>query len=92
MMSPTDKCGGNRHPPSLLHVFHDVIDQCRLVEVNTIGNHYTWEKSRGSSRFLEEKLDWAFANTSWLDLFVEAKGVHEDAHCPDHCALSLTIS
>ncbi|WCJ44079.1 hypothetical protein M5689_024771 [Euphorbia peplus] len=54
-----------------------------------VGYNYTWEKSRGTSNLLEEKLDRGLATPDWLHLFPSAKILNEEAHCSDHSALVL---
>ncbi|WCJ41960.1 hypothetical protein M5689_022794 [Euphorbia peplus] len=85
----SEKRGGRRHPQSLLNGFSEVIDQCFLVEIPMAGHEFTWEKSRGSMNFVEEKLDRGLASSSWHQIFPSAKILNEEAHASDHSALIL---
>lgn len=40
-----------------------------MVELDLTGGKYTWEKSRGTTEWVRERLDRAFASYSWWHLF-----------------------
>lgn len=40
-----------------------------LIEVELTGGEYTWEKSKGTSSWVRERLDRCFANDSWWSKF-----------------------
>lgn len=40
-----------------------------MTELDLMGGSFTWEKSRGSKDWVRERLDRAFASTSWWQLF-----------------------
>lgn len=69
MLYPQDKCGGLPHDNSLLSGFKEALDDSLLVEVELQGDDFTWEKSRGTSKWVKEHLDRAFATRYWLLLF-----------------------
>ncbi|WCJ18876.1 RNA-directed DNA polymerase (reverse transcriptase)-related family protein [Euphorbia peplus] len=91
LMLQSEKCGGRRHPPSLLHGFNEAVEYCCLFEVPMVGHEFTWEKSRGSLNCVEEKLDRGLASSDWLQLFPSAQIINEEAHASDHSALMLFL-
>ena len=56
-----------------------------------VGHQFTWEKSRGSPSFVEEKLDRAFADSGWFGVFAYAYVLNEDAASFDHSAIGLYL-
>lgn len=69
LLSVTDKEGTSPHPSSLLDGFRGVIDDCLLTELGLEGGKYTWERGRGTTNWVREKLDRAFAGYSWWQKF-----------------------
>ncbi|XP_074327890.1 uncharacterized protein LOC141665806 [Apium graveolens] len=53
--------------------FRADVDESSLIEIDLQGGKFTWEKSRGSSGWVKERLDRAFASRSWLHLFPLSK-------------------
>lgn len=69
MRYASDKMGSIRHPQALLDGFSAAIDSCQLSEIDLEGGHFTWEKSKGKPNWVRERLDRAFASSSWLHKF-----------------------
>lgn len=65
LMYASDKQGSVPHPQHLLEGFRVVIEECQLSEIDLFGGKFTWERSQGSDASVREKLDRAFASTSW---------------------------
>lgn len=53
----------------LLDGFKKIIDDCGLNEVDLTGGSYTLEKSKDSEDWVRERLDRAFANDAWWNMF-----------------------
>ncbi|XP_074323146.1 uncharacterized protein LOC141660083 [Apium graveolens] len=49
--------------------FRSAIKECGLTELDLVGGEFTWERSKGSPRWVRERLDRAFANGSWWRKF-----------------------
>lgn len=49
--------------------FRNAIEDCNLSEIDLEGGQYTWEKSKGSSEWVRERLDKAFASQTWWHRF-----------------------
>lgn len=45
------------------------VEDCQLSELDLVGGNFTWEKSRGSSDWVKERMDRAFANIRWWKKF-----------------------
>ncbi|XP_058726268.1 uncharacterized protein LOC131597596 [Vicia villosa] len=90
MLSQQDKHGIHPHPNWLCNGFRDTISDCNLVDIPLEGHQYTWVKSRGTDRMVEERLDRALANTSWLEMFPAAKLANLIASHSDHSPILLS--
>lgn len=69
MLYESEKKGRHKHPQFLLDGFRRTIEECELVELDLNGGRYTWEKSRGTREWVRERLDRAFATSSWWHMF-----------------------
>lgn len=69
MRYASNKMGNITHPQALLDGFSATIDSCQLTEIELEGGQFTWEKSKGNPNWVREKLDRAFASSSWLHKF-----------------------
>lgn len=53
ILAQSDKIGENSYPSWLVEGFNEVVIDCGLVDMNLIGHQYTWERSRGTSEWIE---------------------------------------
>lgn len=60
-----------------------------LSDLEFEGNQFTWEKGRGTNRWVEEKLDRILVSDSWLNLFDNAKATSFEASSSDHLPLAM---
>lgn len=88
-MHTTDKKGQHAYPQSLLIGFARTIEECQLVELDLKGVNYTWEKSRGSSNWVRERLDRAFATVNWWQIFSLCNLTVHHTICSDHEPINL---
>lgn len=51
------------HPRSLMQGFTEAINDCRLIDLGSKCNKFTWEKSRGTERWVQERLDRGLCNS-----------------------------
>ncbi|XP_074352667.1 uncharacterized protein LOC141691812 [Apium graveolens] len=56
------------------------------------GEMYTWEKSRGSVRWVQERLDRGMENKAWQDLFPAAQVRVLEVSTSDHLPLFLNLN
>lgn len=69
MLFSSDKKGVHPHPISLLDGFSKAVEDSELIEVDLCGGSFTWEKSRGTHNWVQERLDIAFATQDWWTKF-----------------------
>ncbi|XP_074362148.1 uncharacterized protein LOC141702349, partial [Apium graveolens] len=87
-----EKQGGRPHPSNLLYGFGETIRECNLVDLGYVGGKYTWDKSRGTSKWIQERLDRGLATQEWRELFPLAE-VHVLEVAPsDHLPLHLQLN
>ena len=69
LLYSSDKKGKNEHPHRPMEGFRSAIEDSLLIELELKGGDFTWEKSRGTSRWVRERLDRCFANNDWWSKF-----------------------
>lgn len=69
IMEESEKSGKSRRPRGHMEKFRDTMALCKLQDMGFCGPKYTWYNRREGSDFVEERLDRAFANQDWFDLF-----------------------
>ncbi|XP_019154282.1 PREDICTED: uncharacterized protein LOC109150753 [Ipomoea nil] len=84
-----EKRGGNPHPVGLLRGFGDTVHNCGLVQLPMRCHQFTWEKGKGTERWLEERLDKVLVTEQWTDLHGEAWVENILTRKSDHSALFL---
>lgn len=67
-LSVQDKWGGVSYLDNICRRFQDCIADCGLIEVSLLGP-FTWERGSGTAHFVMERLDMAFANARWMQMF-----------------------
>lgn len=91
MMMKEDKRGGCQQPVSLLTGFSETINECGLLDTGFTEEKYTWEKYRGQPNGVQERLNRAFANQSWCDLFRQAELKVMDVSTSDHLPIYIQL-
>lgn len=71
--------------------FQAAIDDSLLVDIDLNGGKFTWEKSRGTSEWVKERLDRAFALRSWLLMFPLCKVSVIHTTVSDHDPILLDL-
>lgn len=79
-----DKVGHVPHLLNLLNGFCKVIEDSHLSKLDLYGGNFTWEKSRGTSAWVRERLDKSFASVSWWFEFPLCKLSVVHTSCSDH--------
>ncbi|XP_019149860.1 PREDICTED: uncharacterized protein LOC109146662 [Ipomoea nil] len=87
-----EKKGRNPHLDSLLRGFGEVVDGCGLVQMAMRGHPFTWEKSKGTYNWIEERLDKVLATASWGEVNGHADVENIRTRTSDHSALFLCIN
>lgn len=69
IMFDHEKKGGRPQPRFLLDGFRNVVANCGLTDLGFSGSEFTWESSRGSAAWIQERLDSCLANYDWKAIF-----------------------
>lgn len=64
--------------------FNACIEDSKLIELSNVGDRYTWEKN-----LTKEKIDWAFSNVAWSNLFSFTTVHHWSKFGSDHRPLFI---
>lgn len=91
MMSTDEKRGGRPHPFNLLQGFVEVVNNCGFIDLGFVGEKYTWEKSRGTKNWIQERLDRGLVNRAWSDMFPQVEIQVLEVATSDHLPLYLQL-
>ncbi|GAU42643.1 hypothetical protein TSUD_398480 [Trifolium subterraneum] len=89
LLSQEDKRGNHSHPDWLCSGFRTAVSDCDLTDIHLKGYPYTWIKSRGTPNVIEERLDRAMANSTWLMKYPDVKLLNLLASHSDHSLILL---
>ncbi|XP_073019426.1 uncharacterized protein [Primulina eburnea] len=89
MLSTEDKRGRVTHPQWLIFGFREAIDDCNLTDIPLNGHQFTWERSRGSENFVEERIDQVMGTPTWAEKFPRARLHNLNAPVSDHSPILL---
>uniref|UniRef100_A0A803PZM9 Reverse transcriptase n=1 Tax=Cannabis sativa TaxID=3483 RepID=A0A803PZM9_CANSA len=84
VLSQSDKRGGLPYPSRLISGFEQALIDCDLVDMDLVGYPYTWEKGRGTSRWIEVRLDHALVSSIWFQHFPQSRLLNLDTSPLDH--------
>lgn len=90
LLDATEKRGRAPHPSWCLRGFQEVVRECGLVDLCLEGCPFTWERGRGTSGFVQEKLDRIMVSGSWLELYGDARAFTVAGASCDHMAVCLS--
>ncbi|XP_060965512.1 uncharacterized protein LOC133034440 [Cannabis sativa] len=91
IISQSDKRGGQPYPSWLISGFEQTLMDCDLFDMDLIGYAYTWEKGRGTSRWIEVRLDRALVSSVWLQTFTQARLLNLEFSSSDHSPIFLEV-
>ncbi|XP_055960978.1 uncharacterized protein LOC130015240 [Mercurialis annua] len=92
LLSKEEKRGGGVQPAWLINWFRKAIFECGLSDLGARGYWFTWERGRGTSRWVEERLDRVLCNSSWAELFPQAEALNLELSSSDHKPILLNRS
>lgn len=84
-----DKRGGRLYPSWLIQGFQEVLDEYCLSDMELVGYPYTWERGRGTDKWVEIRLDRALVSKEWMKRFKDAKLSTLEVSTSDHCPIFL---
>ena len=86
-----EKRGGKVQGSRLLEGFSEAITDSELQDLGYLGNEFTWERSRGSPTWIQERLDRGLANQDWRAMFPAATVTVLEASTSDHLPILLEL-
>ena len=92
LMTEDEKKGGKHHPRALLKGFSETIMDCGLTDLGFTGDKFTWERWRGSDRWISERLDRGLATSEWRNIFPLAEIKVHELSTSDHLPLFLQLN
>lgn len=92
LMYSHEKQGRHDHPRWLLDGFKKVIEECHLTDMGFLGYEFTWERSRGTETWIQERLDRGFSNHDWTHMFPHATIKVLDVSVSDHLPIFLELN
>ncbi|XP_031127477.1 uncharacterized protein LOC116029567 [Ipomoea triloba] len=86
-----EKRGGIPHPHNLLRGFGEVVEECGLAQLPMNGYQFTWERGKGTTEWMEERLDKVLAGADWTSSLPGASVTNILTRTSDHSALYLGV-
>ncbi|XP_075647222.1 uncharacterized protein LOC142618104 [Castanea sativa] len=91
VLSINDKSGGNLVNMNRALRFKDCLDFCGMIDLGFHGARLTWVNKNEVGHFIQERLDRAFANSAWSNLYPEAIVKHLPKIHSNHCPILLSL-
>ena len=82
-----DRMGGMEIHTDKIKPLNDYINKCEVQELRSIGPYFTW-----TNKIVWTRIDRAFVNTLWYDLFDFSQVVYMTNSLSDHTALVIDTS
>ena len=76
---------------SILNGSFEAINDCELSELELMGHQFTWERGRGTTAWIQERLDRAFTSVSWFEEFLLSRLTNLLASSSDHSPILLEL-
>ncbi|XP_031131674.1 uncharacterized protein LOC116033058 [Ipomoea triloba] len=92
LLYQTEKRGGNPHPENLLHGFGEAVEECCLAQLPMRGYQFTWERGKGTTHWMEERLDKVLASDEWSAMLDSAFVENLLTRTSDHSAIYLCVN
>uniref|UniRef100_A0A803NGP6 DUF4283 domain-containing protein n=1 Tax=Cannabis sativa TaxID=3483 RepID=A0A803NGP6_CANSA len=91
IMHQSDQRGGRGYPRWLLDGFRNTVERCGLTDMELLGHRYTWERGRGTRRWVEIQLDRALVSTNWYTIFPQSRLINLESSPSDHNPIFLEL-
>ncbi|XP_073024385.1 uncharacterized protein [Primulina eburnea] len=92
LLSPEDKKGKHGHPQWLYTGFRQAVMDSGLSDLPLIGYQFTWERGKGTTTAVEERLDRALVTSSWMEKFPNAQLHNLCASVSDHSPILINTA
>lgn len=84
-----EQFGGALRPERQMNGFRDAVAMCGFLDLGFSGLPYTWDNRQEGIHNIKVRLDRAFANASFADMFKQIKVVHKQTTESDHYCLVI---
>ena len=91
ILNLNEKTGGNDRNLSMVADFKEVINECKLSDIECRGYPFTWSNRRFGPHFVEEKLDRFLGSQEWEVGGIELIAYNLDLWCSDHSLVMLKM-
>ncbi|KAL8138394.1 LOW QUALITY PROTEIN: hypothetical protein V2J09_004395 [Rumex salicifolius] len=87
-----DKKGGV--PVGVVDVleFHETVEECSMRELTMEGNYFTWDNRRDGQDLIQERIDLAFMNEKWAELYPGVRVLHLARCGSDHIPIKISLN
>jgi len=89
ILEANEQFGGVQRPERQMDGFRDALSACGFFDLGFSGLPYTWDNRQEGNHNIKVRLDRAFANATFADLFRQIKVNHEQTTESDHCCLVI---
>ncbi|XP_019177735.1 PREDICTED: uncharacterized protein LOC109172940 [Ipomoea nil] len=89
ILDAREKLGRVPHPQWLIRGFREAVRASGLYDFPFEGYQFTWDRGRGTSNWVREKLDRILVSGNWQDLFPGARAWSVEGSNSDHMPLLL---
>lgn len=80
------------HPGWLLRGFQAAVKESEMSDFGFQGFQFTWARGRGTSRWVQVKLERVLVTGEWRDLFLMARAWSLEGSSSDHMPLLLVTN
>ncbi|KAG6666594.1 hypothetical protein CIPAW_01G042200 [Carya illinoinensis] len=91
VLSINEKTGGRARTDRQMQEFHEVLDDCGLLDLGYIGNPFTWCNKRVPEQSISERLDRGLANLKWKTFYPMASVSHGSVTYSDHVPIKFQL-
>lgn len=84
-----EQFGRLTRPKRQMDGFRDAVSICDFTDLGFFGLPYTWDNRQQGDRNIKVRLDRAFANPGFVDMFRDIKVWHVQTTESDHCCLII---
>lgn len=92
LLSNSEKRGGRPISQHRANLFRDCLNYCDMLDLGFTGPKFTWTNVREIGGLIQERLDRACGNQSWVIKYPAATVLHLPRTGSDHCPVLLTTS
>lgn len=88
-LTTADKKGGRKLDGHKVQRFHQMIDDCALIDMGFHGPRFTWSNMRKGVGQIQVRLDRSFCNVRWQHLFPDTIVMHLPLTSSDHLPICV---